>query len=89
MTNRYSSGIKGCISCLVFESSLINRKFAKMDASMQNVRTTNIVFRSRRVRNSNDSTPPKGASTGSIGRGPFTKNLVIPKDPVNKLRINV
>ena len=61
----------------------------KKDASKQNVRTTNIVFRSRRIRNLNDSTPAKGASSGNIGRGPFRKNFVNPKDPVNKLKINV
>ena len=61
----------------------------KNDASKQNVRTTNIVFRSRRIRNFNDSTPAKGASTGNNGRGPFKKNFVIPKDPVNRLMINV
>ena len=56
---------------------------------MQNVRTTNIVFRNRRIRKLNDSTPAKGASSGNIGRGPFRKNFVMPKDPVNKLKINV
>ena len=60
-----------------------------MEASKQNVHTTNIVFKSRRTRNLNDSTPAKGASRGNIGRGPFTKNFVMPKDPVNKLKINV
>ena len=61
----------------------------KKDASKQNVRTTNIVFRSKRIRNLKDNTPDKGASSGNIGRGPFRKNFVIPKDPLNKLRINV
>ena len=60
-----------------------------MDASKQNVRTTNIVFRSRRIKNLNDSTPAKGALRANIGRGPFTKKFVTPNDPVNKLKINV
>ena len=47
------------------------------------------IIRSKRVMNLNDNTPAKGASSGNIGRGPFTKNFVIPKDPVNKLKINV
>ena len=56
---------------------------------MQNVRTTNIVFRSRRARNLNDSTPAKGALSGNIGRGPLTKNLVMPKEAEKRLRNNV
>ena len=61
----------------------------KKEASRQKVRITNIVFRSRRFKNLNESNPAKGASFGNTGRGPFRKNFVIPKDPVNKLNINV
>ena len=89
MINRYSPGIKGSIFFVYSPRSVVDLYLVKNDASKQNVRTTNIVFRSKRVRNLNDSTPAKGASSGNIGRGPFKKNLVIPKDPLNKLKINV
>ena len=61
----------------------------KNAASKQNIRTTNIVFRSSRAKNLDDSNPAKGAFCGNIGRGPLRKNLVSPSDPVNKLIINV
>ena len=83
MTNRYSSGTKG------YKIFLYWRYLVKKDASKQNVRTTNIVFRSKRIRNLNDINPAKGASRDNIGRGPFTKKFVIPKDPENKLKISV
>ena len=47
---------------------------------------TNIVFNSNNVRNFTDRTPARGVSCGRIGRGPFTKNLVIPNEPLNRLR---
>ena len=52
----------------------------KKAASKQKVRTTNIVFKRKRMINFIDSTPPKGAFLGRIGRGPLTKNFVIPKE---------
>ena len=55
-------------------------------ASKQKVRTTNIVFKRKRMTNFTDSTPPKGAFCGSIDRGPCTKNFVIPKELANMLR---
>ena len=55
--------------------------------SKQNVRITNIVFNRRRTRNLTDSKPAIGAFCGKIGTGPFTKNLVMPKEAVKRLRI--
>ena len=36
-----------------------------------------------------DRSPAKGASFGNIGRGPFTKNFVIPKEAEKRERIMV
>ena len=58
----------------------------KKASSKQKVRTTNIVFKRKRMINFIDSTPPKGAFLGRIGRGPLTKNFVIPKELANMLR---
>ena len=61
----------------------------KNEDSKHIVRTENIVFKRKSKKNLTDNTPAKGASCGNIGRGPFTKNLVIPKEQENKLRIKV
>ena len=57
----------------------------KKAASKQKVRTTNIVFKRKRMMSFIESNPPKGAFCGSIGRGPFTKKIVIPKELAKKL----
>ena len=58
-------------------------------ASKQNVRTTNIVFRRKRIKNFAESTPDKGAFWGNMVKGPFTKNFVMPNAPVKRLRSKV
>ena len=61
----------------------------KKVASKQNVRTTNIVFRRKRIKNFAERTPAKGAFLGNMERGPFTKNFVMPNAPVKRLRSKV
>ena len=39
------------------------------------------------MKNLTDSTPANGAFCGSIGRGPFKKNFVIPNEAVKTLKI--
>ena len=48
-----------------------------------------MVFSRKRMMNFTDNTPAKGASCGNMGRGPLTKNLVIPKELAKRLMKNV
>ena len=87
MINLYSSGIKGSIS--PYLATNIFRQLEKNEASKENVRTTNIVLSTNNNANLIDRTPAKGASDGNIGRGPFTKNFVIPKEAEKREREKV
>ena len=88
MINLYSSGIKGSMLSPQLSPCLC-RQLEKNEASKENVRTTNIVLSANSNANLDDRTPAKGASFGNIGRGPFTKNFVIPKEAEKRERIMV